>query len=83
MLVVELGIPVGAWSTNLDLWVIRGDAESDEPVWNGKSLVHIYFGLWYPGHDSVRRVEAGGTGANNGYAEGRVRDRSSPGSGSR
>jgi hypothetical protein len=53
----------------LDLRVVRRDAVADEPVRDGKLLVHVNNGISVLVHQPVCRVEAGRARADDGDAE--------------
>ena len=52
--------------------MIRRYAEADKTVGHREGLVHVDYGVWERLHNAVGGVEAGGTGADDGHAEGRV-----------
>lgn len=56
----------------LDFWVIGGDAVTDKAKGHREGLVHVNLGMRHLVHDPVRGVEASGSGADDGHAEGGI-----------
>lgn len=54
---------------HLDLRVIRSNAVTNKTEWDRQCLVHVDFGMWDFGHDSVSGVEARRAGTHDGHAE--------------